>query len=67
VKLKEHNNKKRADEIKNNKACSYYLSGIIAKNNIPREFVATPLTPFPNITAPMYSPGRIPAKPNTEA
>ena len=53
--------------MKNNKAYVNYASGIIAKNNIPSAFVAQPLTPFPNITAPMYSPGKIPAKPNTEA
>ena len=39
----------------------------IAKNITPSPFVAIPLTPLPNMTAPMYSPGRIPAKPNTDA
>lgn len=48
-------------------AYKYRLSGgnDITKISLSR-FNETPLNPFPNITAPIYFPGRIPANPNTD-
>ena len=68
MKEKAHKRRVPEEQRKKIKACVYYVfGGMTAKNNIARAFVATPLTPFPNITAPIYSPGNIPASPNTEA
>jgi hypothetical protein len=41
------------------------FGGKAAKQIAPRTFMLMPLRPFPNMTAPMYLGGSIPAIPNT--
>jgi len=69
VNKKEQVKRKNPETKKNRSAYVYNYSGSgkLTMKNIPIAFVAIPLTPLPNIIAPIYSPGSGPANPKIDA